>query len=151
MTVQSRHEDFYKKLRISIRRWAEKDGKDSRWTEFLLAAPDLFHLLVRLSLDSRVPAQQRIKLPAVIAYFILPFDFIPEAIFGPIAFTDDIALAAYVLNSLVNHIDSEILREHWAGEGDVLYLTSRILQYADQMVGKGMWQRIRNWLSRASL
>jgi hypothetical protein len=46
-------------------------------------------------------------------------------------------LAAYVLNSLVNHIDSEILREHWAGEGDVLYLTSRILQYATKWSAKG--------------
>jgi uncharacterized membrane protein YkvA (DUF1232 family) len=77
MTVQSRHEDFYKKLRIFIRRWAEKDGKDSRWTEFSWLLP-ICSISGAALLDSRVPAQQRIKLPAVIAYFILPFDLFPK-------------------------------------------------------------------------
>ncbi|MBN1540570.1 DUF1232 domain-containing protein [candidate division KSB1 bacterium] len=142
--------DFYQKIRRSIRTWANTNGKNHRWSELLLTAPDLFHLLVRLSLDSRVPVKQRGKLLAAIAYFISPLDFIPEGLLGPIGFTDDIALAAYVLNALINQVDIDILREHWAGEEDVLQLIGRVLASADQLVGKGLWEKLRRWISNTN-
>jgi hypothetical protein len=56
---------------------------------------------------------------------------------------DDIALAAFVLNSVVNTTDQEIVREHWAGDGNVLELIQQIIKKADEMVGKGLWAKLK--------
>ena len=113
-----------------------------------MVAPDLFHLLCKLAMDSEVPAKERVKLAAAVAYFVSPFDLLPEALLGFIGFADDIALSAYALNSLVNHCGPEILRRQWAGDEDVLVLVQRILKFGDRMgkmgvLGKGVWKKMK--------
>ncbi|MCI0512944.1 DUF1232 domain-containing protein [candidate division KSB1 bacterium] len=142
MTDQSK--DFYQHLRQRIRDWAQtKAGQQSKWVEYLLFAPDMFHLLCKLSLDAQVPVQEKTKLVAVIAYFISPLDLLPEALVGPFGFLDDLALSAYVLNSLINQTSVELIRKHWAGDADVLEVIQKILQAADQMIGSGLWNKIK--------
>jgi len=142
--MQQKEVDFYVKLRHKIKQWLDsKSGKSNQWARYLIWAPDLFHLLWKLSLDENVPKKEKVKLVAALAYFISPIDLIPEAIFGPVAFTDDIALTAYVLNGLVNNISPDIVRKHWAGEEDVLEVIKKILMVADKMIGKGLWNKLK--------
>lgn len=61
---------------------------------------------------------------------------------GPVGYLDDIAVAAFILNDLINEVDPQIVRKHWAGEQDVLILIKTILANADEMIGRKMWQRI---------
>ena len=141
--------DFYLQLRSKFKTWIQTDeGKNHKWQEYLLAAPDLFHLLCKLSIDSDVPVKEKAKLAGAIAYFISPIDLIPEAIIGPIGYIDDISLAAYVLNQIVNKTDSEVINRHWAGEGDVLELVQGILSKADEMVGSGLWLKLKNMIKQ---
>jgi len=135
--------DFYQQMRDSIRTWVKGKGANYQFAEYLLAAPDLFHLLCKLALDKEVPAGEKAKLAGVIAYFISPFDLLPEALVGPLGYIDDVALAAWVLHGLINETNPEIVRRHWAGDGDVLDLVQQILQVASEMVGSGLWARIR--------
>ena len=141
--------DFYQSLRHRIREWLNtRNGSAGKWAEYLMLVPDLFHLLCKLSIDNEVPVKERIKLGAAIAYFVSPFDLVPEALVGVIGFADDIALAAYVLNSLVNTCNSDILKRHWAGDRDVLELIQRILRSGDRMgrtgvLGKGVWKKVK--------
>ena len=116
---------------------SSEDGSTSTWAEYLMFAPDLFHLLCKLAVDSEVPVKERAKLAGTVAYFVSPFDLVPEALVGFIGFADDIALAAYVLNSLVNRCDPDLLRKHWAGEEDVLLILQRILNAGNGIFGKG--------------
>jgi uncharacterized membrane protein YkvA (DUF1232 family) len=62
---------------------------------------------------------------------------------GPIGYLDDIAVAAFILNDLINEVDPQIVRKYWAGEQDVLDLIKTILVNADEMIGSKMWQRIK--------
>jgi len=142
--MDDKQSDFYQKLRQKIKSFlSSQEGASNKWADYLLWAPDLFHLLCKLSVDPDVPAREKAKLLGAIAYFISPFDFIPEAILGPAAFADDIALAAYVINSLINHVDPEIVRKHWAGDEDILFVTKKILQVAEGMVGRGVWGKLK--------
>jgi uncharacterized membrane protein YkvA (DUF1232 family) len=109
----------------------------------LLFAPDLFHLLCKLSLDPEVPVKEKAKLAGAIAYFVSPVDLVPEALVGPIGYADDIAVAAYVLNEIVNHTDQHAVQKHWAGDGEVLVVIQQIIQAADEMVGKGLWRKLK--------
>jgi uncharacterized membrane protein YkvA (DUF1232 family) len=137
------NDDFYVRLREKIRNWLEtEEGKSNKFTEYLLFAPDLFHLLCKLSLDKEVPVKEKAKLAGAIAYFVSPADLVPEIITGPLGYVDDIAVAAYVLNSIVNNTNPEIVRNHWAGDGDVLEVIKGILELADEMLGSGLWKKI---------
>ena len=142
--MSDRNNDYYQRLRGQIRDWLSSDkGKTHQWSEYLLVAPDLFHLLWKLSTDLDVSAQDKVKLAGALAYFISPIDLIPEAIVGPVGYLDDIALAAYVLHGIVNHTDPEVLRRHWAGDDDVLVAIRRVLAVADRMVGAGVWNKLK--------
>ena len=136
--------DFYQDLRVKIREWLKtKEGMDSKWGEYLMFAPDLFHLLCKLSIDKDVPVKEKAKLAGAIAYFVSPIDLLPEALIGPLGFADDISLAAYVLNSIMNKTDPEIVKKHWAGEEDILVVVKKILKVADEMVGQGLWKKLK--------
>ena len=143
--MDSGHEDFYQELRTRIRKWLQsRQGAESKWAEYVLFAPDLFHLLCKLALDKQVPAAEKSKLAVALAYFVAPIDVLPEILLGPIGFIDDIALAAYVLNSLFNNTNPDIIRKHWAGEEDILEVIRRILKSADEMVGSGLWKKVKH-------
>jgi uncharacterized membrane protein YkvA (DUF1232 family) len=145
--MNKKEHTYYLKLRTKMQKWLEgKDGKENQWSQYLLWAPDLFYMLWKLSMDENVPKKEKLKLLAVLAYFISPLDLIPEAILGPAAFADDIALTAYVLNSLMNHVDADLVRKYWMGEDDALEVIQKILMVADKMVGKGLWQKLKGKL-----
>lgn len=141
--------DFYQQMRDSIRTWLNGKGSNYRFARYLMAAPDLLHLLCRLTADKEVPASEKAKLAGVIAYYVSPIDVMPEGVSGPIGYVDDIALAAWVLNGLINETSPEIVTRHWAGDEDVLDLIQQILAVADEMVGSGLWVKIRTGFSKA--
>lgn len=138
------HEDFYQALRARIAQWLEGKGKGFRHAQLLLLAPDLFHLLTRLLLDRRIPVSEKAGLGAALAYFLSPIDLLPEAFLGPAGYVDDVALAAYALHRLINAGHGEVAKELWAGDGDLLEAIQQILQVADQALGSGVWERLKN-------
>ncbi len=141
--MEQKNQDFYQDMRRKINDYLVKEGSNYKFAKYLLAAPDLFHLLVKLTLDKEVPVAEKAKLGAALAYYISPIDIIPELIMGPVGYIDDVAVAAYVLNSVVNSADPELVKKHWAGEGDVLELVQSIIKKADEMVGNGLWKKIK--------
>jgi uncharacterized membrane protein YkvA (DUF1232 family) len=139
----SKEPQFYRKLRKTVRIWAGGEkSRASRYTNFVLAGPDLFMLVVRLSQDDRVSQSDKAKLAGAAAYFVNPLDFVPELILGPAGLVDDIALAAFVLHEVLEHTDPAVVREHWEGDADILELIRQILAVADTMVGGPIWRRL---------
>ncbi len=55
------------------------------------------------AMDPDVPVRVRGILLAALAYFILPFDFLPDVILG-IGFTDDMAVLMYAISTIRTHI-----------------------------------------------
>ena len=143
--MNSEEQDFYKRIRKKVNDWLETNaGNNKQWSEYILLAPDLFHLLTKLSLDKEIPESKKVKLLAVIAYFISPIDLLPEALLGPIGFLDDIALSAYVLNDIINNVDPKIVTRNWAGDKDILVLVKTILANASNFLGSKILRKIKN-------
>ncbi|HSJ38580.1 MAG TPA: DUF1232 domain-containing protein [Planococcus sp. (in: firmicutes)] len=129
--------DFYQKLRYNIQKWVEsKSGKSSRFFKYVLFAPDFFHLLMKLMLDSRIETKSKTMIGAGILYFFAPIDLMPEAILGPVGFADDVIVAVYIVNTLLNKYPKEVITSHWAGDENLLVVVSRL-------AGTG-----NKWLSR---
>lgn len=55
------------------------------------------------ALDSKTPRRARAVLLAALAYFVLPFDFVPDVLLG-IGFTDDVAVLMAALTAIRTHI-----------------------------------------------
>ena len=137
--------EYYRSLREKIVKWGGPASDRQKWRDYILIAPDFFHLLWKLSADPEVPRKQKMYLLAVLSYFISPIDLIPEAVLGPLAFTDDIALGAFVVNQLLNHIDPQLLKKYWLGDGDVLHAIKKVLAVAEKMVGSKIWRKLRRF------
>jgi uncharacterized membrane protein YkvA (DUF1232 family) len=139
------HDDFYKRVRRQVHEWVEGKGSGHQYAEYILLAPDLVHLLVRMTLDDRVDTAAKAKLGGALAYFISPIDLIPEALLGPIGYTDDVAVACLALNAVLNDEGHrEVAREHWQGDADLLVAIQKVLGIASEMLGKQVWEKVQN-------
>src|SRR6266566_8658924 len=97
--TEERAKRFYDRVRSSIQDYIDKKGGViGKTAEFLMLVPDVFILLWRLTTDSRVNGKDKILLGSAVAYYIMPFDLIPEAIVGPAGYLDDLVFGVYVLN-----------------------------------------------------
>jgi len=136
MAEKHHHEGFYLGLRKKVGKWHEKKGHKYKWADYLLLAPDLFYTLVMLMADKDVPAANKIEIVGAIAYFVSPVDLVPELILGPIGYIDDMALAALVLNDIINSISPKVVARHWPGDDDVLETTRVVIDLAAKLFGK---------------
>jgi uncharacterized membrane protein YkvA (DUF1232 family) len=139
-----RAQRFYDRIRGSIQRYIEKKGKAVEKTgEYLLLVPDVFILLWRLTNDSRISGKDKVLLGSSLAYYLFPFDLLPEGLVGPIGYLDDLVFGVYVLNRMLADTDVAILREHWSGSEDVLLTIRRVLDAADNLVGSNLIERLK--------
>jgi uncharacterized membrane protein YkvA (DUF1232 family) len=143
---RERAERFYDRLRTRIHDYLEKKGRAAKAAEWLLLVPDVFILLWRLINDGRVTGKNKVMLGSGLAYFLFPFDIIPEGFVGPTGFVDDLVLAVYILNRMLGDTDASVLREHWSGSDDVLGVIQRVLGMADNMVGSEMLGRVKRMI-----
>lgn len=141
---KSRADRFYNRIRKNIQNYLDKrSGAVGKTGEYLLLVPDVFNLLWRLVNDKRVNGKNKVLLASSIAYYIFPFDILPEALTGPLGYFDDLIFGVYVLNRLLADTDPAILREHWAGKDDILETIQKVLGAADSLVSSDVLNRIK--------
>jgi len=141
---------FYDRIRGTIQRYVDGKGKVlGKTAEFLLLVPDVFILLWRLTTDSRVNGKDKILLGSAVAYYIMPFDLIPEALVGPAGYLDDLVFGVYVLNKILGSVDASVVREHWSGSEDVLEAIQRVLASAESLVGKDLLGKIKKMMGKS--
>jgi len=135
---------FYDRLRKRIHSYLGHGGRVvEKSGEFLLLVPDVFILLWRLANDRRVKGKNKGLLITGVAYFIFPFDLIPEAIVGPIGYLDDLVFGVYILNKMLVDTDVEVLREHWSGDQELLASMKKVLNTADHLVTDGVLAKLK--------
>lgn len=143
------HRDAYNQLRQRIASWAERQvpEKYRSLIPWLLLLPDLFALLCRLSLDSRVPIVAKGTLVAAIAYVLWPVDFIAD--FVPFAgLADDLSIVLLALASYLERAPEAVLREHWSGDSDAVALIRQGVSFVKTILGNGLWRALQGFLNR---
>lgn len=134
---QQEQEDFYQKLRGKIQDWLDKRPNSiGKVGQYVLFAPDFFHLLTRLMLDGRIDAKSKAAVGAGILYFIAPIDFLPEILVGPGGFLDDVVVAVFIINTLLNKFPTEVIEEHWAGDKALLTVVRGISNSGNKYISK---------------
>lgn len=117
------------------------DDKQTKLKEYALLAPRLAKLVWRLARDPRVPARTKAILFVVVGYLASPIDLIPDFIAG-FGLADDLLVAAFALDQIVNRIPEDIVRSHWDGEEDVLQVIRETLDIASGFVPEWLKKRL---------
>ena len=99
-------------------------------------AGDLFDFYARLFSEERLPRHARTTVNAVIAYFVVPDDVMPEEDLGPIGLCDDLFVAAYGYRILRREIDGEILFDAWEGDEALEQAMDEVYRESRAQVGK---------------
>ncbi|MFU8857939.1 MAG: YkvA family protein [Deferrisomatales bacterium] len=134
--------DRYQRARQRIRDGARTaGGRFGPWVELVFLPADLIHVLCRLSADPEVPRGAKVRLALALAYFISPIDLVPEALFGPIGYLDDVALALHALQGLIDASPPGALSRHWAGGAELPAVLRRVLGVAHGMLGGRLRRR----------
>lgn len=114
-------DDTYLRLRGEMHE-LRADHPDYKWLEYVVLLPDLFRLYVRLLFDPDVAWPVKAKVLGALAYLVCPLDLLPEALLGPIGYTEDVFLMAKAILDMTNshQVAPGKLRQHWAGDVAVL-------------------------------
>jgi uncharacterized membrane protein YkvA (DUF1232 family) len=93
--------------------------RDATRRDLVFALPQIIRLLWRVVRDDRISIAIRGGVVAIAGYLALPFDIIPDwiPILGQL---DDFVVLTVGVRTLLRRVPVEILREHWAGEPNVL-------------------------------
>ena len=109
------------------------EGQQTQLKEYALLVPRLVKLLWRLTRDPRVPARSKATLVILMGYVVSPVDIIPD-IFPAIGQLDELVIAAFVLDQMLNRVSPDIVREHWDGDQDILEIVQEVLDIATGFV-----------------
>lgn len=133
--------DFYRKLRTQIDSCLREHPR-LEFAKYLAAVPDVFYLLIKLEIDTKVPPKAKIKLAGAVMYFISPIDLVPD--FIPVAgWMDDLVVGVTLLNRALDDIDPAIVDGYWLGEDKVYDFIKGVLEKGDKLVGTKIWNKIK--------
>lgn len=92
------------------------EGYDGAHGAAVCWAPDVFELFARLFAEPELPEHARPIVNAVLAYFVAPFDVLPEEL-GPYGLLDDLYVAAHAYQLLRRELPEELLLRAWRRRG----------------------------------
>lgn len=118
----------------------DKEAQQTKLKEYALLAPRLVKLLWRLARDPRVPARSKATLVLLMGYIVSPIDLIPDFLPG-IGQMDELVIAAFALDQMLNRVPPEVVREHWDGDKDILEIVQEVLDIATAFVPASLKKR----------
>ncbi len=144
---------FYDRLRERVVQTVERKGGklSSGAVKALLLVPDIFMLLVRLTLDKDVPGPTRALIGGALAYFILPMDLLPEAIIGGAGYLDDLVLAAAVLSQVFGGDLERHAHRHWSGSEELHTVLHDLTVTANSLLGENLYGRLKKVLGKRGI
>ncbi len=111
----------------------EEETPQTSLKEYALLAPRLVKLVWKLARDPRVPARSKASLFLLAGYLVSPIDIIPDFFVG-VGQLDDLLIAAFALDQILNRVPDHVVREHWEGDEDVLEVVRQILDISTAYV-----------------
>jgi len=123
--------EIQEKLKIWL---SSEEGKACIFNKYLIYAPMILDLLVKLSFDNSLNSNDISKITSAIKYFNSAYDLFPEEFLGIPGYLDDISVSAFVISNISNEYNNPIIKKHWSGDCDIFILVNQILNDADDIM-----------------
>lgn len=111
--MEHEFQDYYDILSRNL------ESYQGEYAPFIDHGPELFKLLNELLIKSEISSEYRLKISAAIAYYVVPLDVIPEQVYGPYGYIDDIFITAYVIKILADKYGYSYLEKLWEGDREL--------------------------------
>jgi uncharacterized membrane protein YkvA (DUF1232 family) len=111
--MENQFKDFYDVLSENL------ESYQGEYASFIDHGPKLFQLLTEMLEESSISKELRLEISAAIAYYVVPMDIIPEQVYGPYGYIDDIYITTYVIKRIADELGYDCLKKHWKGEGNL--------------------------------
>ncbi len=128
--METQFKDFYDVLRENL------DAYRGEYEQFIDHGPDLYKLLCDVLNEQSISPEIRMKTCAALGYFVVPFDVIPEQIYGPYGYIDDIFLCSHVLNHVKEEMGIDFLEELWDGEEEFVDVLNVCYSQSKEILGE---------------
>jgi len=124
--------DEFKDFITSLKENLESYGGE--YDDFINYSPKLFELLCNIFLDKEISPKIRYKISLAIAYFVVPEDKIPEKVFGPYGYIDDIFVVVYILKELIEINGIDFIKKYWKSYSDVNLVLNECEQQTEALL-----------------
>ena len=114
--MENQFKDFYDVLSENL------ESYQGEYASFIDHGLKLFKLLTGLLDEKILKPNLRLKISAAIAYYVVPMDVIPEQIYGPFGYIDDIYVTVYVIKQIAKEFGFIFLEKYWEGEGKLEFV-----------------------------
>ncbi len=111
--MESDFKDFYDVLCENL------ESYQGEYASFIDYGPKLFKLLTDVLDEKEIDSKHRLEISAAIAYYVVPMDVIPEQIYGPYGYIDDIFITVYMIKKLAENFGYAFLEKTWDEEGSL--------------------------------
>jgi uncharacterized membrane protein YkvA (DUF1232 family) len=111
--MEPEFQDYYDVLSYNL------ESYKGEYAPFIDNGPALFKFLNDLLISKELASEYRLKISAAIAYYVAPMDVIPEQIYGPYGYIDDIFITAYVIKLLADEHGFSYLEKFWEGDKEL--------------------------------
>jgi len=82
---------------------------------FMLHLPGFLQVLFGL-MGTDPDQEDKNTINAALGYLVLPHDFVPEKVFGPMGYIDDLFVMTSALHKLAGKLGMDTLVKHWENE-----------------------------------
>lgn len=114
----------------------------------LLAPADLVVLIGRAMVSPDVEPKTKAYLVLAGLYCGAGLDLVPDALLGPIGYTDDGIVVLEALHRLLNDTDARVLEQLWSGDPRVLAHLQQWVGQAREGVHRYVVRPLAQWLRR---
>jgi uncharacterized membrane protein YkvA (DUF1232 family) len=90
----------------------EINNFEGDFESYILYVPDFFKLLCSL-VDEKIDKKDKKDIFSALAYFVIPNDIIPEDMYGPQGYVDDIFVCCAVLKRVSEKYGVKYLKRFW--------------------------------------
>ena len=105
--MEEKFKDFYDTLIDNL------ESYNGEYAPFINCGPNLFKLLCDI-LDYDIKRELRLAICGAIAYYVVPMDVIPEQLYGPYGYIDDIFISVYILRRVADEYGYDFLQKMWS-------------------------------------
>lgn len=123
------YEEFYDVIKQNIQ------SSDKEYDEFIDYSPELFRLLTDILNVKQIDPIIRLKVSAALGYFVAPYDIIPEKVYGPLGYIDDIFISVYVLKDIEDDLGLGYLESIWEGNKNLKDVIEECYENSKEILG----------------
>lgn len=105
------------------------------YDEIIDYSPLLFKLLTDILNEKIISSDTRLEISAALGYFVAPFDIIPEQIYGPNGYIDDLYIVAYVLMDVTTEYGHDFLDDLWESDENLIEVIDKCYTKSSEVLG----------------